>query len=190
MALEREAIALRVSTWGVSDVANLLQLEEAIIDRLETNLKQYTDTLNAAHPPEQAISVDVRELPVNPEEINGVVTGTQVWVAFRKETFEPPPRCGVSNPLKPPSQNREITFELIVRAQALRVKGHQRIYPILDIIRDALTGFMPTNIHTNNGITKPFFPVQAGFTNMGQSLWVYSMTFTCYAVYNAPIKEV
>jgi Gp37 protein len=171
-------------------VANLLQLEEAIIDRLQAKLRAYTDTINASYPPEQAISVDVRELPVNPEEINGVVTGTQVWVAFRKETFETPFKSGVSNPLKPPSQQREITFELIVRAQALRTKGHQRIYPILDVIRDALTGFMPCALHVGNGMTKPLYPVQAGFTNMGQSLWVYSMTFACHAIYTAPIKEV
>lgn len=170
-------------------MANILQIEEAIIDRLKRKCGEYTDTINATLPPDQTIGVDVNQLPIDPAEIGIPVTGTQIWVAFRKETFEAPAKGGVSNPIKPVSQNREITFELIIRSQDLRVKGHQRVYPILDVIRDALTGFMPCALHVGNGMTKPLYPVQAAFTNMGQALWVYSMTFVCQAVYTAPIKE-
>jgi hypothetical protein len=170
-------------------MANILQIEEAIIDQLKVKIGKYTDAVNATLPPEQAIGVDVNQLPLDPAEIGIPVTGTQIWVAFRKETFEAPARGGVSNPTKPVSQNREITFELIIRSQDLRIKGHQRVYPILDAIRDALTGFMPCALHVGNGMTKPLYPVQAGFTNMGQALWVYSMTFACHSIYTAPIKE-
>ena len=155
-------------------MANLLQLEQAIITRLQGLIP----------------AANIQELPLDPSEIGIAVTGTQIWVAFRSESFEPPPKGGISNPLRPPSQAREITFELIIRGQELRNKGHQRIYPILDTIRDALTGFMPDDIHRLNGITRPLFPVQAGFTNMGAGLWVYSMTFACTAIYSAPIKKV
>lgn len=153
-------------------MANLLQLEDAIIDRLQRLIRD-------AH---------VSELPLDPREIGVSTTATQIWVAFREESFEPPAKAGVSSPIKPPSQDRKITFELIIRGQDLRVKGHQRIYPILDAIRDALTGWMPDGIANQNGITKPFFPVKAGFTNMGAGLWVYSQSFACDAVYTAPAR--
>jgi hypothetical protein len=153
-------------------MATLLQLEEAIINRLSGLIPE-------AH---------VSELPLDPTEIGVATTGTQVWVAFREESFEAPPEGGVSNPLRPPSQARTITWELIVRGQELRVKGHQRIYPILDKIRDALTGWMPEAIHANKGVTRPLYPARAGFTNMGAGLWVYSMTFICKSIYSAPLE--
>lgn len=171
-------------------MANILQIEDAIIDRLNDRLGEYTDAINASLPPEQAISINVSELPLNPAEIGVPVSATQIWVAFREESFDPPPTGGVSNPLKPPSQGRRITYEVIIRGQQLRLKGHQRIYPILDKIRDVLSGYMPRDIHTSNGLTKPLFPVKAGFTNMGAGLWVYSMTFSCTAIYTPPIQEV
>lgn len=170
-------------------MANILQIEEAIIDRLKVKVSEYTDTINATLPPEQAISVHVNELPLDPAEIGTCVTPNQIWVAFRDQSFDDPPIGGVSNPTKPPSQSSRITYELIVRSQDLRVKGHQRLYPILDVILDALTGYMPCNIHTSNGMTRPLSPVKRGFTNMGAGLWVYSMTFACQAIYTAPIKE-
>jgi hypothetical protein len=156
-------------------VANLLQLEDAIIDRLQEVLG------DKAH---------ISELPLDPSEIGVPATATQIWVAFRRENFDPPPEDGTSNPLKPPSQKRRIIFELIIRGQELRIKGHQRIYPILDEIRDALTGWMPDNIHKTNGTTRPFYPTEAGFTNMGAGLWVYSQTFACNAVYTAPTRKI
>jgi Gp37 protein len=153
-------------------VANLLELENAIIDRLQ-------GLIPGAH---------VSELPLDPADIGVPTTATQIWVAFRNEKFDEPLDTGVSRPLKPPSQKRRIVFELIIRGQELRVKGHQRIYPILDKIRDALTGWMPEGIHNSNGITRPFYPVGAGFTNMGAGLWVYSQTYACNAVYTAPAR--
>jgi Gp37 protein len=154
-------------------MATLLELEEAIIDRL-------TGLIPEAH---------VSELPLDPADIGVATTATQIWVAFRDEDFDPPPEGGVSLPLKPPSQKRRINFELIICNQELRVKGHQRVYPILDKIRDALTGWMPKNIHASNGITRPFYPVRAGFTNMGAGLWVYSQTYACQAIYTAPTRK-
>jgi hypothetical protein len=171
-------------------VANILQIEEAIIDRLKVKIGEYTDTINATLPPEQAISVDVNQLPLDPAEIGIPVTGTQVWVAFREQDFDAPPIGGVTNPLRPPSQSSRITYELIIRSQDLRVKGHQRVYPILDVILDALTGWMPDSIQRNDNLTKPLFPTKRGFTNMGAGIWVYSMTFVSTAIHTAPIKEV
>lgn len=151
-------------------MATLLELEGAIIDRLQGLLPN-------AH---------VSELPLDPSEIGVPTTGTQIWVAFRRATFESPPDSGISNPVRPPSQKRQISFELIIRNQELRVKGHQRIYPILDQIRDALTGWMPETIHRRKGITRPFYPTAEGFTSMGDGLWVYSQTYACNATYTAP----
>jgi hypothetical protein len=154
-------------------MASLLELENAIIVRLQGEIPE-------AH---------VSELPLDPAEIGVSVSATQIWVAFREESFTPPPKTGVSRPAQPPSQERTITFELIVRGQELRVKGHQRIYPILDKIRDLLTGWMPIDVHRQNGVTRPFYPVRAGFTNMGAGLWVYSQSYACTAIYTAPTKR-
>lgn len=154
-------------------MATLLELEDAIINRL-------AGLFPTAH---------VSELPLDPADIGVVTTATQIWVAFRDEQFDPPPKGGTSRPLKPPSQPRKITFELIIRNQELRVRGHQRVYPILDAIRDALSGWMPESIHAKNGVTEPFYPVRAGFTNMGAGLWVYSQSYACNAVYSAPSKR-
>lgn len=104
-------------------MANILQIEDAIIDRLNDRLGEYTDAINASLPPEQAISINVSELPLNPAEIGVPVSATQIWVAFREESFDPPPTGGVSNPLKPPSQGRRITYEVIIRGQQLRLKN-------------------------------------------------------------------
>jgi Gp37 protein len=155
-------------------MATLLELEDAIIDRLRALV------------PEANIS----ELPLDPAEIGVPVSGTQIWVAFRQGKFDEPPEGGASNPLKPPGQKRQIFFELIIRNQELRVKGHQRIYPILDKIRDSLAGWMPNDIHRRNGITRPFYPTGEGFTSMGAGLWVYSQTYACRAIYTAPTRTI
>ncbi len=154
-------------------MANILELEQAIIDRLKDKVQ----------------GVNVAELPLDPAEIGVTVSATQIWVAFREESFDPVVSV-MSNPRKPPTQGRKIVFELIIRAQELRVKGHQRIYPILDAVRDALTGWMPEAIHSNRDVTRPFYPVRAGFTNMGAGLWVYSMTFAIDSSYTAPYQMV
>lgn len=171
-------------------MANILQIEDAIIDRLKVKVNEYTDTINATLSPEQAISVDVNQLPLDPSEIGVPVTGTQIWVAFREQSFDPPPIGGVTNPLRPPSQSSQIVYELIIRSQDLRIKGHQRIYPILDVILDALTGWMPETIEREGNLTKPLYPTKRGFTNMGAGIWVYSMAFVSTCIYTAPIKEV
>jgi hypothetical protein len=67
-------------------MATLLELEDAIIDRIQGLLPD-------AH---------VSELPLDPSEIGTATTATQVWVAFREEQFEAPPKSGTSKPLKPP----------------------------------------------------------------------------------------
>ncbi|MGL4617875.1 MAG: hypothetical protein ACRCZS_02275 [Chroococcidiopsis sp.] len=171
-------------------MSSILQIEKAIIDRLKSKLDGYTSTTNASLPPEQAISAHVSELPLDPSEIGVPVTGTQVWVAFREQSFDPPPIGGVTNPVRPPSQSSRIVYELIIRSQDLRVKGHQRVYPILDVILDALTGWMPDEIEREGNLTKPLYPTKRGFTNMGAGIWVYSMTFVSTAIYTAPNKEI
>lgn len=152
-------------------MANILELEEAIIDRLRDKIT----------------GVNVSELPLDPAEIGVPVSATQIWVAFREESFDPVVSV-MSSPRKPPTQGRKITYELIIRAQQLRVKGHQRVYPILDSIRDALTGWMPEAIHRNRDVTRPFYPIRSGFTSMGTGLWVYSMSFTIDSSYSAPYQ--
>jgi hypothetical protein len=153
-------------------MANILELEEAIIDRLKDKVP----------------GVNIAELPLDPAEIGVPVSATQIWVAFREESFDPVVSV-MSNPRKPPTQGRKIIYELIIRGQELRAKGHQRIYPILDSVRDALTGWMPEAIHRNRDVTKPFYPVRSGFTNMGAGLWVYSMSFAIDSSYTAPLQQ-
>lgn len=155
-------------------MATLLELENAIIDRLQ----------------ELVPDANISELPLDPAEIGVPVSGTQIWVTFRQGKFDEPPDEGISNPLKPLSQKRQIFFELIIRNQEPRKKGHQRIYPILDEIRDALTGWMPDDIHRRKGITRPFYPTAEGFTSMSAGLWVYSQTYACKAVYTAPTRKI
>jgi Gp37 protein len=153
-------------------VANILELEEAIIVRLKSKVSE----------------ANISELPLDPSQIGEPTTATQIWVAFREEQFDPVVSV-MTNPRKPPTQGRKITYELIIRGQELRTKGHQRIYPILDKIRDALAGWMPEAIHRNRDVTRPFYPVRSGFTNMGAGLWVYSMTFTIDSSYSAPLQH-
>jgi hypothetical protein len=165
-------------------MANILELEQAIIERIPA----YFEQLNVNLPADRQIKANVSELPLDPAEIGVAVSATQVWVAFREESFDPVVSV-MSNPRKPPTQGRKIVYELIIRAQEIRVKGHQRVYPILDAIRDALTGWMPEAIHRNRDVTRPFYPVRSGFTNMGAGLWVYSMTFAIDSSYTAPYQQ-
>lgn len=154
-------------------MATILELEEAIIARLQAEIPE----------------ADVWELPttVSPEEMGKAVARTQIWVAFREEILDPVVSV-MNSPHRPPAQGRKIVYEIIVRGQALRTKGHQRIYPILDKIRDALSGWMPEAIHRSRDVTKPFYQERGGFTNMGAGLWVYSMTFATNSSYSAPIQ--
>ena len=153
-------------------MATILDLEDAIIQRLQGKIP----------------GANIQELPLDPSQIGEPTTATQIWVAFREEQFDPVVSV-MSNPRKPPTQGRKITYEIIVRGQELRVKGHQRIYPILDTIRDVLTGWMPTAIHRHRDVTRPFYPVRSGFTNMGTGLWVYSMSFAIDSSYSAPLQN-
>lgn len=155
-------------------MATIFQLEQSIIARLVAELGN---------------SARISELPVDPADIGVPVSGSQIWVAFKDESFEAPGRTGVTSPLRPESLNRTMTFELIIRGQQVQVSGHQQSYDLIDRVRAALTGWMDPAIEKEQGPTRPFYPVRAGFTSFGAGLWVYSATYACTSVYSPRLQK-
>lgn len=154
-------------------MASLLQLEHAILTRLQELIPE----------------ARVDELPLDPAEIGTAVGATQIWVAFSRAQFAPPPETAAHLPVKAPAQACTLTFEVFLRCQGLQTKGHQRVYPIVDKILYGLGGWLPTDIHRTGGtISKPFYPVNAGFTSMAGGLWLYSLSFATAAVFNPQIR--
>jgi hypothetical protein len=154
-------------------VASLLELEHAILTRLQELI------------PEARID----ELPLDPAEIGIAVGATQIWVAFSRVQFEAPPATAAHLPVKAPAQACTWTFEIFLRCQNLRVKGHHQVYPIVDKILHGIGGWLPTDIHRTGGtISKPFYPVSAGFTSMAGGLWLYSLSFATTGVFNPNIR--
>jgi hypothetical protein len=154
-------------------VANILQLEEIIMERLKELIPE----------------AKVDELPLDPADIGIAVGGTQIWVAFSKVQFDPPPRSATHLPSKAPAQAATWTFEVFLRSQQLQVKGHQKAYPLIDKILYGIGGWLPTDQHRTGGtISKPFYPVSAGFTTMAAGLWLYSLTFATTGIFNPNLR--
>ncbi len=146
----------------------ILELEDAIIARLRELLP----------------NVKVDELPLNPAEIGLAVGATTVWVAFSRVTFQAPE--GVQRfPTKAPAQEANLQFEVFLRSQELRVEGHKKVYPIINTILYGLGGWIPPE---QGRAFQVFYPTTAGFTNMSEGLWLYSMSFACKGVFNPNLR--
>jgi hypothetical protein len=154
-------------------MANLLQLEQIIMERLEELI------------PEARID----ELPLDPAEIGIAVGAIQIWVAFSRAKFDPPPESATHLPSKAPAQACTWTFEVFLRVQKIQTKGHQTAYPLIDKILYGIGGWLPTNQHRTGGtISKPFYPISAGFTTMAAGLWLYSLTFATNGIFNPNLR--
>jgi Gp37 protein len=153
-------------------LANLLELEKAIIERLKSQIP----------------AVRISPLPLDPAQIGVPVSGSQIWVAYKRSSFGSV-KSATSNPVKSPSVDRTIYFELIIRCQQLQIEGHEVAYPIIDGVLNALSGWMPEAIHRSRAVTRPFYPTEDGFTNMGAGLWVYSITFAIDSIFTPKLNS-
>jgi hypothetical protein len=135
----------------------LAEVEAAIVDRLA---------------PLKSQGIKVLPFPENPGELGKPATNAQIFVGFKRETLEIPQMVNYD---APSIQPRILEYELILKLKDLR--SHKGVYPILDKVRDLLTGFRPLPN------AKALYATTSGFVDLDQGSWVYSMTFAFHHPY-------
>jgi hypothetical protein len=97
----------------------------------------------------------------------------RIIVGFGRESLSPPSTRSFSSPI---IQERELQFGVYVQIRDLRGRkqSNPRLLDLLDLIRDALTGFHP--VSANGG--QWLYQTTGGFVEFGQGFWLYSANFT------------
>lgn len=135
----------------------LVELEEAIVQRLQSL---------------QDNGVKIIGFPDNPSELGRPFPSGQILVGFKKESLGQPAAVVTTAPIIQPWT---IEFELSLQLKNLR--SHSGAYPIMETIRDLLSGFRPPMV------TRPIYQVQGGFVDLKDGIWFYSMIFACHTTY-------
>jgi hypothetical protein len=135
----------------------LAEIEEAIINRLQTL---------------QDDGVRVIGFPDNANELGKPMGVGQVLVGFKKESLS----SATGNVLTAPIvQTHTLKFEISLQLKNLR--SHSGAYPIMDRIRQLLTGFKPIEL------LKPMYQSEGGFIDIKEGIWYYSMIFDLQTYY-------
>jgi hypothetical protein len=137
----------------------LLEIETAIIKHLEATLHESP--------------VLVRGFPDTPEGLGRIVPRGQILVAYKSATFR-------ETSIAPIAMEAILDFEVSMQLSDLR--SHSGAYPILDLIRAALTGFYPVV-----GASKPLLPKGERFADLDAStrIWYYVQNYQLSLVWPA-----
>jgi Gp37 protein len=137
----------------------LAEIEAAIVERLQ---------------PLQEQGIKVFAFPDNPNELGRPFTGGQILVGFKDENLsEPQGNVTTAHII----QSQTLQFELSLQLKNLR--SHTGALPVMDAVRDLLTGFKPPNV------THPMYQTKGGFVDLDSKtgIWFYSMVFLCRRQY-------
>lgn len=114
----------------------------------------------------------VMPTPDDVEEVKRPKT-SRVLVAFSGESLQPP--RNKINRDAPITQSYEIKFTLILQLKNLR--SHQGALPLINQLRDLLTGWSPS-------VTGfPIYQASTEFVSNTDGLWTFAMVFVAPAVY-------
>ncbi len=130
----------------------LAEIEETIIERLS--------------PPLIEMGLRVAGFPDNPQELGRPMPSGQVLIGYKKDSLETPNTFAQNASM---IQKWVIEFEVSLQLKNLR--SHIGAYPIMDSIKNLLTGFRPSVIN------QPLYQIQGGFVDMKDGIWYYSMVF-------------
>jgi hypothetical protein len=129
----------------------IAEIEESILQRLQL--------LNDG-------GLRIAGFPDNPQESGRSMPNGQVLVGYKKESLEPPNTFIEDTPV---IQKWTLEYEISVQLKNLR--SHTGAYPVMDEIKELLTGFRPSPIN------QPLYQIQGGFVDMKDGIWYYSMIF-------------
>lgn len=132
-------------------------IEQSLLDQLEPLTK---------------LGLRVVGFPENPEELGRPISYGQVLIGFKRESLQPPSHHnnGVSI-----VQPRRVEWDVVLQIKNLR--SHAGAYPVMDKIRDLLTGFRPPDT------LRPLYETQADFVDLRDGIWTYNMTFAIDLIY-------
>ncbi len=103
----------------------LAEIEAAIVEQLQ---------------PLQEQGIKVFAFPDNPSELGRPFTGGQILVGYKDEDLSEPPGNVTTTTI---IQTQTLQFELSLQLKNLR--SHTGALPVMDAVRDLLTGFKPPN---------------------------------------------
>lgn len=127
----------------------LLEIERAIVSKINQVLSG---------------TFKVKGFPENPKELGQPMPSAQILVGYKRSTFQLISRG-------PTTLNQSAEFEIKYMLKNLRT--HTGVYPVLDLVRTALTGYIPIQ-----GPAQGLYPTDEGFEDLDQSTWYYNQTFT------------
>ena len=115
--------------------------------------------------------VKVRPYPDDAKELGRATVHTQIIFGYTRSTFT------VVQESSPPNSSlvmdETANYEFTLKMKGLRT--HQGCLPYLSAIKHKILGFYPIRAKH----VRPFRPVTAGFKDVDEAIWYYSMTCAC-----------
>jgi Gp37 protein len=123
-------------------------------------------------------AIVVTAFPADPNEWLKPIQKDTIFVGWRGESLERPAVGTLNTVPRNINQSRTLTFELVFQFRDLRT--HTRLYPVLEEVRDLLTGFRPIE----SPHARFLYESRAGFMDFNRALWLYSMSFELVLPYS------
>ena len=127
--------------------------------------------------------IQVIPYPDDPDEFNKPMGNRRVFVGIKRETLE---SLGNSGLILESSivQSRRVEVEIYCQLKELR--SHAGIYPMIELIRNILTGFRPFQEDPEN-YQSYYWNTRTEFIRQFEGYWDYAMNFEILIPY---VKEI
>jgi hypothetical protein len=121
---------------------------------------------------QESQSLRVILFPDTPDELQRP-QGDRLIVGLNRETLSAPQTRSFTSPI---IQERQLQFGIYLQVRDLRGRrqSNPRLLDLMDLVRDALTGFRPPSADGGQYL----YQTTGGFAEMAQGFWLYSMNFT------------
>jgi hypothetical protein len=116
-------------------------------------------------------AIVVTAFPADPSEWLKPIQKDTIFVGWQGESLESPATGNMIQTPRNINQSRTLRFELVFQFRDLRT--HERLYPVIEEVRDLLTGFRPIDFPH----ARFLYESRAGFMDFNRALWLYSMSF-------------
>lgn len=138
-----------------------LEIEQAVVAQLTSEIT----------------GVQILAFPSQPADLGRVVALDTLYVGISDCSYSAP----TGNSARGGNRNQQRTYRIEVVLRMSDSRSHQRVYPVLDEVIDALAQFEPL---PEQSLGYSLLPVRAGFMDFSRGLWLYSVTFDYLCPYS------
>jgi len=128
-----------------------------MLQEIEAAITQHLEALVVDKP------LRLRAFPDNPRELGLPTPRGQILVGYKRSSFR---KMG-DFPL-----SMEMLSEWEISLQLMNLRTHTGVYPLLDLLRTSLLGFVPLA-----GMDRGMYPTSEAFSDLDEGTWYYTQSW-------------